>query len=53
MNKKTIIGAGLLAILCMTVMAFTNSNSSNNGEIKDIDGNTYKTVKIGEQEWMS
>jgi len=52
-KKNNILTIGLLSMLCLTIMAFTNNTTTtSNGEVKDIDGNTYKTVKIGEQEWM-
>ncbi len=54
MKKKNILTISLMSFLSLTIMAFTNITSSSiDGEVKDIDGNIYKTVKIGGQEWMA
>jgi uncharacterized protein (TIGR02145 family) len=43
---RYILFYSLLSIVCQ-------SASAQNGTIKDIDGNVYKTVKIGTQVWMA
>ena len=49
-----------LLILVVLVFAFSACNKENNtpkdlefGTLTDVDGNTYKTVKIGDQWWMT
>jgi len=63
MNMTKVLFAGLkdfrslvpLVIFLMVVISCENGNPINAGEgiVTDIDGNVYRTVKIGSQEWMA
>ncbi len=42
-----------LFIFLISVSCSENQQVSSNGFVKDIDGNVYKTIKIGKQLWMA
>lgn len=42
----------LILVFCSSAQQMTKSTSTA-GSVKDIDGNVYKTVKIGNQVWMA
>jgi len=47
MRHKTII----LSVVFVFAIGFMNLNAQTN-TVTDVDGNVYKTIKIGNQEWM-
>ena len=54
MKRINRLASSFLTILCFTISAFTFNDASHiKGEVTDIDGNTYQTVKINDLEWMS
>lgn len=61
MNTVKAIVSGLAAGCLLTVISCsedpTGSGANNNidapGTVRDIDGNVYQTVKLGNQEWMA
>lgn len=42
----------IMGVLLM-LAASCKKDNNNNGQVSDIDGNTYRTVTIGTQEWMA
>jgi len=51
-----VLSTGLINISCSDNSTGTNDDNeqnSNTGSVSDIDGNSYKTIKIGDQWWMA
>jgi uncharacterized protein (TIGR02145 family) len=44
--------SSIKCLLTITLIVLSSCNY-NNEDIKDINGNTYKTIKIGDQEWLA
>jgi len=52
MKKQKLIRLSFLSVALILISFKNNSKNDFGPEIKDIDGNTYSTVKIGNQNWM-
>ena len=50
--KKSIIFVAAIILFCGTLYAQFNDKLTY-GEVKDFEGNTYKTIQIGTQTWMA
>ncbi len=52
-NKSGKILKFAIVVIVLIVVSFLVFNASRRGGIKDQDGNSYKTIKIGNQIWMA
>lgn len=61
MKHQSIAAIGFYLLLCLPALVFQSCDKADptpdevfeTGEVTDFDGNTYKTIKIGDQWWMA